>query len=340
MEGQKIVFYEEGSYGYVAVTEEGFQGMIKRLFINGQGSSSLRPADVRVSTLLGYLPILINPDASSSLVIGFGTGATSNILSRHTKTTTVEIEPKVIKIAGYFKIINEWVFNENHKIVYNDARDYIKKSRERYDIVVNHPLDPHQSFSSLLFTREFFEIVCSKLSDDGLYVQWFPAYGINPEEFKDFYYTFDSIFPYQLVFVSMKGDESIKYTIKGERIFHLVYRAEKDHSELIIIGSARPIHFDINALRNNFNLLTEYDRSYLGLTGLDFPDRIYNLLFFRGEDIDGYYEGSNLITDDKPILEFSTPLNLIKKENESSAGDDVLNYLRSAKGEKNYGWGR
>ena len=73
---------------------------------------------------------------------------------------------------------------------------------------------------------------------------------------------------------------------------------------------------------------------------MDFPDRISNLLFFRGEGIDGYYEGSNLITDDKPILEFSTPLNLIKKENEGSAGDDVLNYLRSAKEEKNYGGGR
>ena len=114
---QKFLFYEEGSYGYVTVIGQGLSGAIKRLLLNGQGSSSLRLSDVRTSTLLGYLPILANPSAQTSLIIGFGTGASSSILSRHTKTTTVEIEPKVIKTAGYFAMINAGVFNDNHEIV-------------------------------------------------------------------------------------------------------------------------------------------------------------------------------------------------------------------------------
>ena len=114
---QKFLFYEEGSYGYVNVIGQGQSGAIKRLLLNGHGSSSLRLSDVRTSTLLRYLPILAKPGAQTSLIIGFGTGASSSILSRHTKTTTVEIEPKVIKTAGYFAMINAGVFNDNHEIV-------------------------------------------------------------------------------------------------------------------------------------------------------------------------------------------------------------------------------
>ena len=114
---QKFLFYEEGSYGYVTVIGQGQSGAIKQLLLNGQASSSLRLSDVRTSTLLGDLPILANPSAQTSLIIGFGTGASSSILSRHTKTTTVEIEPKVIKKAGYFAMINAGVFNNNHEIV-------------------------------------------------------------------------------------------------------------------------------------------------------------------------------------------------------------------------------
>jgi hypothetical protein len=127
--------------------------------------------------------------------------------------------------------------------------------------------------------------------------------------------------------------EFIEYIIKGENILHLEYLAENNSNELVIIGSKKPIHFDMNTLRNNFNLLTEYDISYLSLTNLDSIDRIYNLLLFRGEDIKGYYKGSNLVTDDKPILEFSSPINHIKKlsRTESPTMDDILNYLRSVK---------
>jgi spermidine synthase len=325
---RKILFYEEGMYGYVAIMQEGSLGEIKRLLLNGQGSSSLRLNDVRVSTLLGYLPMLVNPDLSNSLVIGFGTGATSNILSRHMKTVTVEIEPKVIETSEYFKMINEGVFNENHKIVYDDARHYLLKTNEKYDIIVNHPLEPYQSFSSLLFTKEFFEIVESRLNDDGLYVQWFPVYDLKPGEFRDFYKTFDSVFPYQIVFVNLKEGEMIDYVLEDEsgNKMHQEGDIGKNSNELIIIGSKQPIKFN---LEENFDLLTEYDKDYLAITSLDSPEKISNLLFFKGEDIKDYYRNADFITDDKPILEFSTPITNIKKlsKDESPAMDDILRYI-------------
>jgi len=309
-------------------------GEIKRLLLNGQGSSSLRLNDVRVSTLLGYLPQLIKPDFSNSLVIGFGTGATSSILSRHLKTTTLEIEPKVIETADYFKMINKGFDNKNHDIVYDDARHYLLKTNEKYDIIVNHPLEPYQSFSSLLFTKEFLEITRDKLNKDGLYVQWFPIYNLKPQEFKDFYYTFNSVFPHQIVFVNLKAGEELVYVIKGKNIIQQEYKVSKNDDELIIIGSEKPIKFSEKILENNFKLLTEDDKNYLSLTSLDSQKNIYNLLLFKGEEIENYHANGNFMTDDKPILEFSVPITRIKKltRREISAMDDIVNYLETSRG--------
>lgn len=326
---QKFLFYEEGSYGYVTVIGQGQFGAVKRLLLNGQGSSSLRLSDVRTSTLLGYLPVLANPRAQTSLVIGFGTGASSSILSRHTKTTTVEIEPKVLKTAGFFEMINAGVFNANHEIVYDDARHYLLRTDNKYDFIANHPLELYQSFSSLLFTKEFLEIAKSRLSADGLYFQWFPLYDLKPEEFQGFYKTFDSVFPHQMVFVNLRKGENIDYEIKGTNNLRSQYLAKQNSNELIIIGSAKPIALGLAALRTSFALLNSEDRSYLQLTGLDSPEAIFNLLLFEGEELKGYYEAAAIITDDKPSLEFSTPFRLVEKSPRlvNQAMDDVLNYI-------------
>ena len=327
---QQILFYEEGSYGYVTVIGQGQFGAVKRLLLNGQGSSSLRLSDVRVSTLLGYLPVLANPSAQTSLTIGFGTGASSSILSRHTITTTVEIEPKVIETAGFFEMINAGVFNNNHKIVFDDARHYLLRTPKKYDLIINHPLELYQSFSSLLFTKEFLELAKSRLNENGLYFQWFPLYDLKPEEFQDFYKTFDSVFPHQMVFVNIKAGENINYEIKGAQNVQSQYLAKQNSNELIIIGSAKPIPLDLAALRESFARLQPVDRNYLKLTSLDSPEAIFNLLLFKGEELRGYYEDGTIITDDKPSLEFSTPFRLVEKSPQlvNQAMDAVLNYIK------------
>jgi len=328
---REILFYEEGLYGSISVAQEGQYGEIKRLFINGQGSSSLRLNDVRVSTLLGYLPILIKPDSSNTLVIGFGTGATSNILSKHFNTTTVEIERKILKTAHYFNAINGNVINNpNHNFIFDDARNYLLTARKQYGIIVNHPLDPFQSFSSLLFTKEFFHIVRNSLNEDGLYVQWFPTYHLKPQDLKDFQYTFNSVFPYSATFVTLKQGETINFIIPFEEtIIQYTYNIQQNGGELITIGSTKPLNLNKANLHKKFRSLTPADKSLLQLTSLYSSDQILNLLLFTEKDIGDYIQKADFITDDKPKLEFTTPLNNIKKRSqlENEAMNDLMSYL-------------
>jgi len=59
---------------------------------------------------------LANPRAQRSRAIGFETEASSGTMSRHTKATTVKIEPTSIKTSNIFGLTHHKVFSANHEI--------------------------------------------------------------------------------------------------------------------------------------------------------------------------------------------------------------------------------
>jgi spermidine synthase len=327
----RIVFYEEGRYGTVFVARVLGKGEILRLFVNGRGSSSLRMPDVRVSTLLGYLPVFMMPEARRAMVIGFGTGATSHILTDHFETTTVEIEPAIMKAAAYFSVLNGDVWSHpGHDIVYDDARGHLVTTGERYDIIVNHPLDPFQSFSSLLFTREFFEVVRSRLTPGGLYVQWLPTYHLSPGELRDFYRTLRETFSHCAVFLTLKRGEQIDYRLPMEGEDIEAARQVREHGkEIIWVCSERALSLSEDRFAERFRELDDYHRSFLGRTSLHSGQRVHDLLLFGDRELEGYASGASVLTDDRPRLEFTAPLRWIRREGrgwESQALDDLLRY--------------
>jgi spermidine synthase len=327
----RILFYDEGRYGTVFVAGVLGRSELLRLFVNGRGSSSLRMADVRVSTLLGYLPVFLLPEAQRALVIGFGTGATSHILADHFETTTVEIEPTILKAASYFSVLNGEVWNHpGHAIVYDDARGHLVTTGERYDIIVNHPLDPFQSFSSLLFTREFFEVVRSRLREGGLYVQWLPTYHLSPGELRDFYRTLRESFSHCAVFLTLKRGEQIDYRIPAQGEDVETAREVHEHGkEIIWVCSERALPLGESGFAERFRELDAYHREYLARTSLDSGERLHDLLLFGDRELEGYADGARALTDDRPRLEFSTPLRWIRSGRrgwESQALDDLLRY--------------
>ncbi len=317
---RSIEYYKEGVNGSVAVMKENPGSQIYRLFINGQGSSSLRLSDMRVSGLLGFLPRWVRPEADNAMVIGFGVGGASRVLSYQIDTTTVEIEPDVLETAPFFEPLNKGVLQDpKHKVAFDDARNFLATTDEKFDIVVNHPLDPYKSFSSLLFTEEFFELVKAKLTPDGVYVQWIPIYNLSIDEFKDFYYTLDSVFPHQLAFINTKAGE---INIQGNTVL-------PNGGELIIIASAQPVDIDMASLTQSFNRLTTQEKDMLSMLNLSSPEQVMNLLLFKGEELDGYFDGARMITDDYPKMEFAAAMNKIK--NTSSSDQVIAHILNYAK---------
>ena len=288
----KIIFYEEGSYGTIAVKKFTDTGALS-LFINGKGQGSNIASDWRVNLLLATLPLIFNPESENALVIGLGTGTTSGLLAEAVGVTTVEIEPAILDAARHFSKMNHNVLdNKNHKIVIADGRNFLLKTNEKYDIIIPEPSDPWQSFSASLFSKEFIELAASRLNDGGIYVQWAPLYGMGADDFRSFYYTFNSVFPYTAGFVNAREDEPIPIKLHP--------------SELIIIGSKSPIESDKLKLAASMANIPESVRKDLYGVGIDNIDSILFLKAFSGDEIAGYGGDQGIITDNKNKIEFST----------------------------------
>jgi len=288
----EVVYYKEGLYATVTVKEiENPQSI--SLFINGYGQGGTAILDLRVNFLMAYLPFLINPEIEESLVIGLGTGTTSGQLSQLTKVTTVELEPAIIGANNYFNQLNVDVLtNPSHKLVIADGRNYLLRNKEKYDLIVSEPTNTWQSFSTQLYSKEFFELVKDRLEDDGLFVKWFPIYTMGVDDFRNSYKTFNSVFPNVIAFANIKLDENnpVRYGT----------------SEIIFVGSKEKIEIDVDKADLIYDSFPFQSKQYLDALRLSSSDDILNLQLFTSDDMAGYAADASLLTDDNPILEFST----------------------------------
>lgn len=312
-----VVYYKEGVYATITVRElpyENDKPNAYSLFINGKGQGGSEISDLRVNFLLAYLPLLIKPESKDALVIGLGTGTTSGQLAQFINTTTIEIEPSILGASSYFSVFNMHVLNNsNHTIILADARNYLLKSEEKYNIISQEPSDPWQSFSSTLYSKEFFEIVRDHLSENGVYVHWVPIYTMSVEDFKNFYKTFNEVFPNTVAFANLKNNEKV---FSGFTT-----------SEIILVGSKEKIIFDENKTKLSYNSLPIVSKEYLTVLGLNSGEDIVNLKIFNNDEILGYTNNSISVTDNFPILEFSTGINVLDQKPEFIV-EDINNYLR------------
>lgn len=312
IETTKILFYREGLHGTINVVEE--QDRTLSLLINGKGQGGTAMTDLRVNFLLAYLPILINPESKTALVIGLGTGTTSGQLAQFVNTTTVEIEPAIVEASGYFWFTNLNVTtNPNHKLIIADARNYLFQSKEKYDIISQEPTDLWQPYSTFFCSKEYFELVKNHLNDGGLFVNWIPIYSMSPEDFKNLYATFISIFPNTVAFVNVREGEFPK--LGGP-------------TEIILIGSNKEINY--KNIEKTFNQLPKFSKKYFSIMFINSADDLLALKLFTGKEMEGYTRGAAIVTDDNPILEFSTARKIFS----ANPGEVISDINRFLGGEK------
>src|SRR3989338_2949923 len=223
--------------------------------------------------------------------------------------TTIEIEPQVAKASEHFRLFNLDVLeNPNHTLIIDDGRNYLLKNKEKYDLIISEPTSTWQSFSTQLYSQEFLEIVESRLSDDGVFVNWVPIYSMSADDFKSFYRTFNSIFTYNVAFANIKPDEP-------------GIPASFETSQLILIGSKNEVELDKENLIQNYNSLPETSKQFLELIHLNSGEDIYNLFLFDDRNLVGYADDSELITDDNLILEFSRSEEVLNQNSKKVIND-------------------
>jgi spermidine synthase len=173
------VFYRVGRSATVLVEASGGQLSLRT---NGLPEASIGVDGAlpigHVDRWLTGLPIAARPRAQSLLLVGLGGAiAIETVPASIAEVDVVELEPAVIAaneaIAPYRAV--DPLADSRVRLIVNDARNALRLTDKRYDIVVSQPSHPWTAGASHLYTREFAALAKRHLKPDGVFLQWVGA---------------------------------------------------------------------------------------------------------------------------------------------------------------------
>jgi hypothetical protein len=149
--------------------------MDKRLLVNGVGITRLTP----ITKMMVHLPAaFLDSPPKNILILCFGMGTSfRSALSWGVPVTVVELVPSVPRLFGYFHADAEEQLRSPHgTIVIDDARRFLERTHDTFDIIVIDPPPPlAAAASSLLYSPEFYQLVARRLRPGGILQQWLPG---------------------------------------------------------------------------------------------------------------------------------------------------------------------
>ncbi|HKP60820.1 MAG TPA: fused MFS/spermidine synthase [Polyangiales bacterium] len=217
--GDRYTYIAEGAASTVAVNvnSNGFRSF----HVSGRIEASNGNADMRLQRLLGHLSVLAHPKPKRVLVVGLGAGVTAGAIARHAEIERLvicEIEPRVVGAAREFRRENFAVLDDPRvTVVFDDARHYLATTEERFDIITSDPIHPWVRGNSLLFSREYYEIVKAHLTAQGLATQWVPLYDTVERAIQIQLRTFLGAFPQGSVWNSSASGRGYDVVLLGQR---------------------------------------------------------------------------------------------------------------------------
>jgi predicted membrane-bound spermidine synthase/Tfp pilus assembly protein PilF len=170
------------------------------------------------------------------------------------------------------------------RVIPTDGRNYILATPKYYDVITAEPSNPWIAGIANLYTREFYQVIKSKIKDDGIFAQWFHNYSMSPDDFRMVFRTFAEAFPHVTLW-SMK------------------------ESDFLLVGSKQEHRFDYGAVKKIYgnNPMLRSDLDYLGLSDVYAVQGFYRM---GKENLLEFSKGADINTDDGAELEFSAPKSL------------------------------
>lgn len=154
-----------------------------------------------------HLPLVLAPHAKSVAYAGSATGISAGGALAHPieMLAVVELIPGVARAAErWFADVNRGVYTDPRtRVVLDDARNFLRWTQQRFDVVVGDLFVPWQAGAGSMYTREHFEAVRARLLPGGLFCQWLPLYQLGEPELRSITATFRDVFPHTALF---RGD--------------------------------------------------------------------------------------------------------------------------------------
>jgi spermidine synthase len=149
-------------------------GMQKRLLVNGIGITTLTP----ITKMMAHLPMAsLSHPPKNALVVCFGMGTTyRSLLSWGVPVTAVELVPSVPKVFSFYHPdAPQLLSSPLSHVVIDDGRRFLERTSQKFDVVTIDPPPPVEAAgSSLLYSKDFYRVIKTKLMPGGILQQWLP----------------------------------------------------------------------------------------------------------------------------------------------------------------------
>lgn len=272
-----LLFFKETAAGTITVVEDNRTG-IRWSYINNSAVCGTTYDALKVVRVLAHLPMLAHPDPRQVLVIGFGLGVTAgNVLTYPVeRVDCVELCPEVVEAAYLYESFNRNVLQDKRlSFIGGDGRRWLKRTEKNYDVITCDPTHPVLG-SGNLYTVEYFELIKSRLTEYGVFVQYYPLRYLNTSELKQAIATFHQVFSYSYLWLG--------------------------YSHGVMLGSMQPLTVDTD--RWQLQLSRNPARYDLQKSSLS---RIYDwlaIVMMGPEELEKYCSDVAPVYDDKPVLEY------------------------------------
>jgi spermidine synthase len=264
---ETLVWREEGAQTTVAVHDRRGSQPMRVMFLDGNHQANDSPGTAFVHHRIGALPVMLHPNPRTALVVGLGGGATPGAVARlNVDVDVVELSPAVVAGAEFFKNINFNLFERpNVHLHVDDGRNFMLMTRKKYDVITADIILPRHAGAGALYSKEYYELVRSRLAPGGLAMQW--NGGDSATEYKLLMRTFMSVFPH----TTLWGDGSL------------------------MLGSLEP--FTLSR--------TAYEARRVTFEQFPWDVATLKRIFIAGPDeIREFIGDGPVLTDDKPMIEY------------------------------------
>ena len=232
------------------------------------------------SWLVG-LPVAVRPGARSMMLIGLGGGsAAADIPPSIEQVDVVELSEAVVRAnrATSGRRYRNSFDDPRIKLVINDARNALRLSAKKYDVIVSQPSHPWTAGASHLYTREFAELVHSRLSERGVFLQWVGEQFLDAELLRSVAATLCDVFPHVRLYQPVDGS-------------------------LLWVASDHPLQPE----QHPRLALAEADAGYFYSLGLSSPTDLLGYLSVDDEGVKQLASSADLIRDERNLLAMRAP---------------------------------
>ncbi|MBM3258000.1 MAG: polyamine aminopropyltransferase [Candidatus Nealsonbacteria bacterium] len=182
---QKIEFFDTHAYGKILVLDGILQTSEKDEFIYHE--------------MLCQLPMFLHKNPKRILIVGGGDGGSLEEVLKHKieKVQMAEIDEKVIELSKkYLPSISKGAFkNKKAEIIIGDGKEYIRKQKNSFDVVILDLSDPHGPAKELI-SLKFYQNVKKALKKDGIVSVQSGSLNDQPGLVKTIFSRINKLFPF------------------------------------------------------------------------------------------------------------------------------------------------